>query len=317
MFFRFIVFPRGVAGSQFAHIREGRRVGPSGFFAPNKQGAGTANHSLIEAGPACSEARIRMIHGYPPPRMQGGLSRARDRTERFHGHSPAAMDEIGGTVAHVKMVPLQRQVAVRGSAGNAQFVGRMVHITPYEFAILEGEKTIALRQVELQGPRCGNRALRHCVPLVASRLNLVFTSTTQRKTRAKGDPCMLVSQPEPPPRNPHRERPVAIQREEPNTRLPRPRTDVGPDIQLIEKRKPRHRRQPDRTDRMHAKPNHSEISPTFKTINLKPPRKSRLDGPGVVFPMHKKQIVPVLIHHRTPRGPHARFKQSLRGLVHC
>ena len=102
-------------------------------------------HSLIRAGAARADSRIGMIHGYPPARMQGGLSRARDRRERFHDHSSAAMDEIGSTVAHVKMVPLQRQVAVRGGAGNAQFVGRMVHITPYEFAILEGKNPIALR----------------------------------------------------------------------------------------------------------------------------------------------------------------------------
>ena len=68
---------------------------------------------------------------------------------------------------------------------------------------------------------------------------------------------------------------------------------------------------------MHAKPNNSEVSLALKTIDFKPPWESRLDRPNVVFPVHEKQIVPVLIHHRTPRGPDARFKQSLRGLVHC
>lgn len=106
-------------------------------------------HSLIRAGAARAEARIGMIHGYPPARMQGGLSRARDRRERFHGHSSAAMDEIGSTVAHLKMVPLQRQVAVLGDNGDAQFVGCMVNVTLDELAILEGEKTIAFRKVEL------------------------------------------------------------------------------------------------------------------------------------------------------------------------
>ena len=151
--------------------------------------------------------------------MQGDLSIPSDRRESFHPDPAARVGELRCTVAHLKMVPLQRQVAVLGDNGDAQFVGRMVNVTPDELAILEGEKTIAFRKVELQRSGCGNRVLRHCTPLVAGDLALVFAATTQRKTRAEGDPRMLVSQPESTPGDPHCQRSVAIEREKPDAWL--------------------------------------------------------------------------------------------------
>jgi hypothetical protein len=67
---------------------------------------------------------------------------------------------------------------------------------------------------------------------------------------------------------------------------------------------------------MHAKPNHSEVSLSLETIDLQPAWKSRLDHPRVVLPVHKKQIIPVLIHHRTSQGPRASVEQSLSCRIH-
>ena len=177
----------------------------------------------------------------------------------------------------------------------------MAHSPLMQVSAAFGEEVITLEEVKLHAARLGDPGHGNGTPRIFGPPMADTPSTAAQGAILGGRPefhrCVPVGQAEERARDPDRDGPVAVQRQEIDPGESMAIAHIQSDIEFPEVRQPRHGRQPPGANRFHQESHDAHMGDSQMDIQCQTRGQQGFQALGPLDPVEKKQVAPALVHH--------------------